>query len=270
MLLPQPKTNVANSPTVTPAIVVTKISSTSLQNLDPTYQLVRDSSMSHYKIFEHSILLTTSQGLVDQKFQYHKIKNLALAAGAFDNLVIKPGQTFSFWKNLGRPTKKRGFVQGMIIDNGRVVEVLGGGLSLAADMLYWMALHSPLTISQKNTFQGDLLPDTGRSLSYGTGSGVLYDHGDLLFTNHTDFPIILRLWLENEYLQGQIWSDSELELSYKVTEKDHRIYKKNINQKWEIHKINKLYRVILKRAGGIKIGEELIALKNSKLLFDPS
>ena len=55
--------------------------------------------------------------------QFGKVENLRRAAALFDGSTIPEGGVFSFWKQLGRPSRRRGFVAGRMLQ-GR----LPGGL----------------------------------------------------------------------------------------------------------------------------------------------
>ena len=48
----------------------------------------------------------------------NKIANLKIATENVNGILIKPVETFSFWKLVGNPTKKRGFVEGLLISQG--------------------------------------------------------------------------------------------------------------------------------------------------------
>ena len=52
--------------------------------------------------------------------QRSKVTNLRLAAARLAGLTLKPGETLSFWRAVGKPTRRRGYVEGMILRNGRV------------------------------------------------------------------------------------------------------------------------------------------------------
>lgn len=52
------------------------------------------------------ILLRKLHG-VDMQLQKNKVKNLQIAAKKIDGLVIMPGEIFSFWNTVGKPTKKK-------------------------------------------------------------------------------------------------------------------------------------------------------------------
>src|SRR5262245_20857197 len=47
--------------------------------------------------------------------QFGKVENLRRAAAAFDGLVLPEGGVFSFWRQLGRPSRSRGFVAGRML-----------------------------------------------------------------------------------------------------------------------------------------------------------
>ncbi|MCD7898377.1 MAG: VanW family protein [Bacteroides sp.] len=44
--------------------------------------------------------------------QINKITNLKIAAGHLNSILIKPGETFSFCKLVGLPTRRKGYLYG--------------------------------------------------------------------------------------------------------------------------------------------------------------
>ena len=76
-----------------------------------------------YRIKKHQSLLIRQLGNSDIQLQYNKIKNLKLAVQNIDGVIIRPGEIFSFWKLVGFPTKKKGYVDGILLSRGEVVEV---------------------------------------------------------------------------------------------------------------------------------------------------
>jgi len=80
----------------------------STQYMDTSYHLSQNNKYKLYKVYYSQSLLRRKLGNVDMSLQEAKIKNLILAVPKFDNIVIRPGQTFSFWKILGEPTYRRG------------------------------------------------------------------------------------------------------------------------------------------------------------------
>mgnify|MGYP002239939102 CR=1 FL=1 len=94
---------------------------------------------------EHATPLLRRLRGEDMALQRSKVTNLRLAAARLDGLTLRPGETLSFWRAVGRPTRRRGYVEGMILRNGRVASGVGGGLCQMTNLLYWMTLHTPLT-----------------------------------------------------------------------------------------------------------------------------
>lgn len=59
--------------------------------------------------------------------QENKIVNLRLAAARMNSVVLRPGETFSYWYLIGRPSAKKGYREGMLLRNGKMVAGVGGG-----------------------------------------------------------------------------------------------------------------------------------------------
>lgn len=62
--------------------------------------------------------------------------NLGRAAELINGTVLQPGDTFSLNKVVGKRTRERGFVDGFVIEGGRLREGLGGGVSQMATTSY--------------------------------------------------------------------------------------------------------------------------------------
>lgn len=54
--------------------------------------------------------------------------NILLAAQAVDNVTLAPGEEFSFNQWVGERTPERGYQDGLMFDQGRVVRGTGGGI----------------------------------------------------------------------------------------------------------------------------------------------
>lgn len=78
-----------------------------------------------------------------------KIQNLRVAASKLNGLVIPAGETFSFWKHIGKPVKRNGFVIGREIREGCIVATTGGGLCQLSNALYDAALKSGFNITER-------------------------------------------------------------------------------------------------------------------------
>jgi vancomycin resistance protein VanW len=173
--------------------------------------------------FTHQSILLRQLKDVDMWLQYNKITNLRLAIAPINGLVIHPGEVFSFWYLVGNPTKTRGFELGMTLDKGKVSTGYGGGLCQLANLIYWMALHSPLSIKERWRHSYDVFPDVNRLLPFGSGATVSYNYIDLQIENKTPHNYQLCLWLTDKHLSGEIRSDTENSYRYEIVEKSHQI-----------------------------------------------
>jgi vancomycin resistance protein VanW len=57
--------------------------------------------------FRHETLLLRQLKDVDMKWQLNKVQNLKIASRKVDGVVERPGQPFSYWKLVRRPTYKK-------------------------------------------------------------------------------------------------------------------------------------------------------------------
>ncbi len=72
------------------------------------------------KIYRHQSKLRRylSEDRQDIMWQDNKVHNHSLAVPYIDGVLIRPGQTFSFWRLVGKPTQARGFKEGMELSMG--------------------------------------------------------------------------------------------------------------------------------------------------------
>lgn len=64
---------------------------------------------------------------VDMWMQKNKVKNLRLAVARLDGMTLLPGETLSYWRSIGNPSCRKGYVEGMLLRNGQVVPGVGAG-----------------------------------------------------------------------------------------------------------------------------------------------
>ena len=62
------------------------------------YSHTKEEACCRIWIFEtHSLLINPNTGY-DIRYQYNKVHNLKLAVKTMDHILIRPGETFSFWQ----------------------------------------------------------------------------------------------------------------------------------------------------------------------------
>ena len=48
---------------------------------------------------------------IDERLQQNKADNIRLACSKIDGLVLEPGETFSFWRQVGKTSKRNEIIQ---------------------------------------------------------------------------------------------------------------------------------------------------------------
>ena len=212
----------------------------------------------------HQSLLRRKLGNSDPQLQENKVTNLKIACPTIDGILIKPNQTFSFWKQLGEATAEKGYLEGMQLSRGEIVRGIGGGLCQLANLLYWMSLHTPLEIVERHHHSFDPFPDQNRTLPFGSGAGVFYNYIDLRFHNPSDLTFQIKVWLTENHLKGAIFSDKEAPFSYHVFEKNHRF----IHKDGKNYRENEIWREIIDRKTGNKLNEELLVKNFAEVKYE--
>ncbi len=173
-------------------------------------------------IFTHKTPLYRKLKDVDMWIQENKVVNLSLAIKFLDGIMIMPGECFSYWKLIGKPTAKKGYKPGMQIGSkGTVNASIGGGLCQLSNLIYWMTLHTPLTVIHRYRHSHDVFPDSDRTQPFGSGATCHFNFLDLEIKNETPYPYQLRVYLTNIDLVGEWRSVSSCDYRYEVYEKEH-------------------------------------------------
>ena len=225
-----------------------------------------DSEISYdNSLIKHKSFLLRPLKDVEMYLQHNKVTNLKIAISHIDKVVIKPGQIFSIWRLVGRPTKSKGYLDGMTLNNGKISKDTGGGLCQLGNLLYWMALHTPLTIKERWRHGYDVFPDINRTIPFACGATLSYNYIDLQLENNTDKNFQINLWLNNEYLNGEITCDTDLKTKYYIYETDH-IFK---HQWWGGYtRHNKIWKKITTLVDNNMV-EELVTENNAIMMYSP-
>ncbi|WP_425449630.1 VanW family protein [Dethiothermospora halolimnae] len=190
---------------------------------DKKYSKNREEELLKYKAFSHKTPLYRKLKNVDMWLQENKVINLQITIEKLNRITIYPGETFSFWKLVGNPTRKKGYVEGMVLVGGDFTDEVGGGLCQLSNLLYWMTLHTPLTVSERYRHSYDVFPDSNRTQPFGSGATLVYNYRDLQIYNGTDEPYQLCLSLTDEYLVGEWRTTYKPIYKYEIYEKEHKI-----------------------------------------------
>ena len=188
------------------------------------FALTRSATPLPHKIYRHQSKLRRLHGTDPQEalWQDNKVHNHRLALACLDGVVIRPGETLSLWRLIGRPTVARGFREGMELHQGRARGGVGGGLCQIANLVHWLALHSPLQVTARASHSFDPFPDQGRVIPYGTGAALFWNYIDLWLYNPGPDTLQLRLWLTDTLLHGELRATAPHPLRYRIEERAAR------------------------------------------------
>lgn len=176
-----------------------------------------------HSVFSHKSMILRPLKDVDMYLQENKRKNLEIAISHLNEIVIQPGETFSIWKNVGRPSRSKGYLEGLVLQSGKIAKDTGGGLCQLGNLLFWIFAHSPLTVTERYRHGFDVFPDVNRKVPFGAGATLSYNHIDLQSLNETDNTFIIKLWLDKTHLHGQLFSKKKIHSIYIVEERKHKI-----------------------------------------------
>lgn len=177
----------------------------------------------YYQYYSHKTPLIRDLKDADMYLQINKITNLKIATKKINGIIIRPGEIFSYWKLIGNPSKRKGYKDGMVLVNGTVRPGVGGGLCQLSNLIFWMAIHTPLTVIERHRHGYDVFPDSNRTQPFGSGATCFYPYGDLMLKNETQDTFQIFVNVTDNYLEGEIRVNSEPLYRYEIVERDHEM-----------------------------------------------
>ena len=216
-------------------------------------------------VYRHNSLIRRRLGNVNMQLQENKATNLALAVTCIDGLVIRPGETFSVWKMIGRTTKRKGYKEGLTIAKGEPSQGIGGGLCQLSNLIHWMVLHSELTITEHHHHDGlDLFPDFGRQIPFGTGTSISYNYLDYRVRNDTTNTYQLRLYVDDEYLCGELRAAEPQPHTFHIHAENEYFSKEGD----VVYRNGEVYRDVIDRTTGSCLESQLIRTNHARVMYE--
>src|ERR1035437_864203 len=154
----------------------------------------------------------------------------------------------------------------MILFNGEIRHGTGGGLCQLSNLIYWMTLHTPLTVTERWRHSFDVFPDSIRTQPFGSGATCAYNYIDLQIANNTTFRFQLRLWLDDKYLCGEWRADGKPTGRYEIVEREHLI-----KLEWwgGYSRHNELFRRKFNIDSDELVEEEFITENHALMMYSP-
>ncbi|MDB5431451.1 MAG: hypothetical protein JWP35_2567 [Caulobacter sp.] len=144
--------------------------------------------------------LWSDERLSERAHQLGKVENLRRAARSLDGAVLGPNKTFSFWKQVGRASRARGYVTGRMLRGGCLVPAIGGGLCQISNGLYSLALDSGCEIVERHAHSRQV---PGSASTAGRDATVAWNYVDLRFRSRR--PLRIEARLSADTLVMRVW-----------------------------------------------------------------
>lgn len=126
-------------------------------------------------------------------------QNIATALQSMNNVVVWPGEIFSFNRATGPRTAERGYLPAPIILNGGFEVDYGGGVCQVASTLFNAVLQAGLPIIERHAHSKPV-----HYVPAGKDATVNYDYLDLRWMNNRNGPLIIKTSLQNGRIYAEI------------------------------------------------------------------
>jgi vancomycin resistance protein YoaR len=147
-----------------------KVTDPKVKLVDITYTLYKDKIAGFTTYFDPT--------------QKARASNLQIALKYLNNVIVMPGETFSYNKIVGETTSQKGYLPAATFKAGTVVQEIGGGICQTSSTLYYVSLLSNLEIVERHQH--------GLPVGYIKPSLDATVYGDVLdfkFKNNRTYPI---------------------------------------------------------------------------------
>lgn len=148
--------------------------------------------------------LSLEQRILPTEYAAAKVHNIRCAAARLQHLAVLPGEIFSFWRVVGRPSKANGYQRGRSLLGGQLQLDYGGGLCQLTGLLYQLSLQAGLTILERHPHSLDIYHDAERYAPLGADATVAYGFKDFRIQNNTPAAICFRISVTSEKIMGQL------------------------------------------------------------------
>ena len=216
-------------------------------------------------IYKHNSLIRRKLGNTQMELQENKAVNLALSSPKVSGVLIRPGETFSFWHLVGSNSASKGYKNGVTISKGQTVPGVGGGMCQFTNLIHWMVMHTPLTIVEHHHHDGmDLFPDFNRQVPFGTGTSIVYNYLDYRFKNETDLTFQLITYVTDTHLCGELRATAPLSVKYHIKAENEHFVRVGDT----VYRRGQVYRTCIDKKTGKELSREKIRENNAKVMYN--
>lgn len=130
--------------------------------------------------------------------------NMELAALKINNLLLLPGQEFSFNEVVGPRDAEHGYLLAHVYSGGKVVDGIGGGICQVSTTIYNAVLKADLKVTERRNHSF-----TVAYVPLGQDATAFYGGTDLKFINSTGWPIKMYAKVEGNKISITIQGTNE-------------------------------------------------------------
>lgn len=179
--------------------------------------------------------ISLSQEIKKNETFESKLYNFTIAGNKINKYIINPNEIFSFWNIIGNPNNQ--FRKGRTIQNGKIIEDVGGGLCQVSGIIYYVSLIAGLKILERHNHSVDIYNDETRFCPLGTDATLVYAYKDLRILNTKSFPIKFEIQIVEETILIKLLSTEKIEeniLDFKIEKQKEFTFVKIINNSGKV------------------------------------
>ena len=191
------------------------------------YASKRNDTLLPYRLYKASFPMYNRNTGFEMVYQENKAFNLKLAAETLNNLIIRPHETFSFWRLVRYADQHTPYKDGLVVTNGKLKTAPGGGLCQMSNLLFWLFLHTPLTIVERHGHSIRDFPEPSGDIPVGVDSTVSEGWFDLKTRNDTDVTFQIVISFDNENITGQVLTNIDTGKTYEIFDENLTYYSQN-------------------------------------------
>ena len=133
-------------------------------------------------------------------YEANRTTNVRLATEKVNDIILLPGEEFSFNNIVGERTEERGFKPAIVFAGGEMVDGVGGGICQVSSTIYLATLRADLEVTERATH--------AYTVSYvplGQDATVQWGYLDYKFVNNTAYPIRISAVMSESMLTVTIY-----------------------------------------------------------------
>ena len=225
------------------------------------YASAKSSGTLPHRLFETRCPLFNRETGFDMVFQQNKVFNLKLAAAVLDGVVIHPGETFSFWHLVRNADRNTPYKDGLVVIDGKLTTASGGGLCQMSNSLFWMFLHTPLTIVERHGHAVKDFPEPPSDALKGVDATVAEGWLDLKVKNDTKIAYQISITFDEESIIGWVFAERDEGCVYQATNG----LAQYVREKGKVFEEVDIFRTVVPSESGAQLSRVLLYRNRCKI-----